>query len=280
MTDDAKRDAEREIAHTRGELSVTLAALERKLAARTLMDEGLNMFKETLGDDYGLNRGLEVVRANPIPVALIGIGAAWLIASQTNAVDRIASDERVRAAGRRVSDMASNIGNRASDIATNAAQRIGIAGGNGADRPLGYTGNPMVDQPGAQAGSSGWVHQVSDRAQGMVRSARDSGGAVFGRAGESAGRIADQIGDTFERHPLLIGAIGMLAGGIIAALLPSTRIEDEWFGPSRDELWNQAEKAGEQTVSRVREAAMRAADAAADAAAETIRSEADKPLAG
>ncbi|MBV9018247.1 MAG: DUF3618 domain-containing protein, partial [Alphaproteobacteria bacterium] len=66
MTDNVERD----IARTRGELSVTLAALERKLAARTIIDEGLNMFKETLGDDYGLNRGLEVVRANPIPVAL------------------------------------------------------------------------------------------------------------------------------------------------------------------------------------------------------------------
>ncbi|MBV9966457.1 MAG: DUF3618 domain-containing protein [Alphaproteobacteria bacterium] len=275
MTDNVERD----IARTRGELSVTLAALERKLAARTMIDEGLNMFKETLGDDYGLNRGLEVVRANPIPVALIGIGAAWLIASQTNAVDRLASDERVRAAGRRVSDMASNIGNRAGDMATSAAQRIGLGGngtGNGADRPLGYTGNPMVDQPGGQTGSSGWVHQASGRAQGMLQSARDSGGAIVDRASD----IADQVGDMFERHPLLMGAIGMLAGGIIAAFLPSTQVEDEWFGPSRDELWNQAEKAGGETVSRVRDVAMRAADAAADAAADTVRSEAGKPLAG
>jgi Protein of unknown function (DUF3618) len=47
MTD----NVEREIARTRGELSLTLAALERKLAARYLIDEGLNMFKETLGED-------------------------------------------------------------------------------------------------------------------------------------------------------------------------------------------------------------------------------------
>jgi hypothetical protein len=81
-----------------------------------------------------------------------------------------------------------------------------------------------------------------------------------------------------ERHPLLMGALGMLAGGLIAALLPRTPIEDEWFGPARDQLWNQAEKAGEETVSRVRDVAMRAADAAADAAAETIQKETDKPL--
>jgi hypothetical protein len=269
-------DVERDIARTRGELALTLAALERKLAARYLAEEGLKMLKDNLGDDYGVNRGLEFVRNNPIPVAMIGIGAAWLIASQTDAVDRIARDERIQAARRRVGDLASDLGNRAGEMASSAAQRIGVTG-NGADRPLGHTGNTMIDQSGSGMGS-GWMHQVTDRAQGVVRSARDSGGAMLDRAGESAGRVADQVGDMFERHPLLIGAIGMLAGGLLAALLPSTRVEDEWFGPSRDQLWNRAEKAGEETVSRVRDVAMRAADAAADAAAQTVQKETDKPL--
>ena len=277
MTD----NAEREIARTRGELTLTLAALERKLAARYLIDEGLNMFKDTLGEDYGLHRGLDIVRNNPVPIALIGIGAAWLVATNTNAVDRIARDERVQTARRRVTDLASDIGNRAGEMATSAAQRIGIAGngaGNDADRPLGHTGNPMIDQPGAGTSSDGWVHEVSDRAQGMLQSVRDSSGAVLDRASESAGRIADQVTDTFERHPLLIGAIGLMAGALIAALLPPSRTEDEWFGPSRDQLWNKAEEAGQETVTRVRDVAMRAADAAADAAAETIKTETDKPL--
>jgi hypothetical protein len=273
MTD----NAEREIARTRDELSLTLAALERKLAARYLIDEGLDMIKDTLGEDYGLHRGLEIVRTNPVPIALIGIGAAWLLASNTNAVDRLARDERIQMARRRVTDLASDIGNRAGEMATSAAQRIGIAG-NGADRPLGHTGNPMIDQPGAGMSSDGWVHEVSDRAQGMLQSARDSSGAMLDRASESAGRIADQVTDTFERHPLLIGAIGLMTGALIAALLPPSRTEDEWFGPSRDQLWNKAEEAGQETVTRVRDVAMRAADAAADAAAETIKTETDKPL--
>lgn len=268
-------DVERDIARTRGELALTLAALERKLAARYLADEGMKMLKDTLGEDYGVNRGVDFVRNNPIPVALIGLGTAWLIANQTNAIDRLAQDERIRAAGRRVGDLATDLGNRAGEMASSAAQRVGIAG-NGSNRPLGHTGNPMIDQPGGM--SSGWVHQVSDRAQDVVRSARDSGGAMLDRANESYSRVADQVGDMFDRHPLLVGALGMLAGGLIAALLPSTRAEDEWFGPSRDQLWNRAEKAGEETVSRVRDVAMKAADAAADAAAETIHKETDKPL--
>jgi ElaB/YqjD/DUF883 family membrane-anchored ribosome-binding protein len=273
MTD----NVEREIARTRGELTLTLAALERKLAARYLIDEGLNMFKDTLGEDYGLHRGLEIVRNNPVPIALIGIGAAWLLATNTNAVDRIARDERIQTARRRVTDLASDIGNRAGEMATSAAQRIGIAG-NGADRPLGHTGNPMIDQPGAGTSSDGWVHEVSDRAQGVLQSARDSSSAMLDRASESAGRVADQVGDMVQRHPLLVGALGMLAGGLIAAMLPASRVEDEWFGPARDQLWNRAEEAGQETVERVRDVALRAADAAADAAAETIQKETDRPL--
>jgi hypothetical protein len=276
-------DVERDIARTRGELTQTLAALEQKLNARHLADEGLNMLKETLGDDYGLNRGLEIVRTNPIPVAMIGVGVAWLIINKTDAIDRLVRDERVQAARRRVADLAGDLGDRAGEMATSAAQRLGISGdgagngaGNGTDRPLGYTGNTMIDQPGM--GSAGWVHQVSDRAQGMVRSARDSGGAMLDRASESAGHVADQVGDMVKRHPLLVGALGALAGGLIAAMLPASRAEDEWFGPARDQLWNRAEEAGQETVERVRDVALRAADAAADAAAETIQKETDRPL--
>ena len=270
---------EREIDHTRRELAVTLAALERKLAARYLVEKGFDMFKDSLGDDYGLKRSLEIVRANPVPIALIGIGAAWLLASNSGIVDRIAQDQRIEAARRRVTGLASDVGNRAGELASTVAERVGI-GGNGADRPLGYTGNPMVDEAGARTTSAGWVHQMSDIAQDAIRSARDSGGAMLDRTQDQAGRIADQVTDAFQRHPLLIGAIGVMAGAMIAALLPATRVEDEWFGGARDELWQRAEAVGQEAVSRVRETAVRAADAAADAAADTVKSEADKSLHG
>jgi hypothetical protein len=269
----------REIDHTRREIAVTLAALERKLAARYLVEKGFDMFKDGLGDDYGLKRGLEIIRANPVPVALIGIGAAWLLASNSGVVDRIAQDQRIEAARRRVTDLAGEVGNRAGELASTMAERVGISG-NGADRPLGYTGNPMVDEPDSRTAPTGWVHQVSDMAQDAIRSARDTGGAMLDRTQDQASRIADQATDAFQRHPLLIGAIGVMAGALIAALLPTTRVEDEWFGGARDELWERAEAVGQEAVSRVRDTAVRAADAAADAAADTVKSEADKSLHG
>ena len=78
--------------------------------------------------------------------------------------------------------------------------------------------------------------------------------------------MADQLGDVFNRNPLIVGAVGIMAGALLAALLPRTEVEDQLVGGTRDELFQKAEEAGEQAVAKVREVASRAAEAAVDAA--------------
>jgi hypothetical protein len=274
-------DVEREIGHTRVQLALTLNAIERKLNARHLVEKGFDMFKDTFTGGEAVNQGIAMVRANPIPFALFGIGAAWLIASNTNVVDRVARSERIEATRRRVANLASGVGTSADAVASDVAGRVGSSGTSpSTDQPLGHTGNPVVDQP-ADSRSDGWVHQVSDMANGALRSVRDSGSAAINRAGTYAGdgvaRATDRLTDTFERHPLLLGAIGVMAGALVASMLPLTRTEEESIGSARDEFWHKAEAAGQDAIARVREAASRAAsramDAAADAATETLEDE-------
>jgi hypothetical protein len=111
-----------------------------------------------------------------------------------------------------------------------------------------------------------------------LRTARDSGGEMLyrygGYAGARAGRAADRLSRTFERNPLAIGAIGLLAGALIAALLPASRTADKWLGGKRDGLWQQAQQAGETALTELRNTAAGAADAAA---ADTVVRETDKP---
>jgi hypothetical protein len=282
------RAAERAIENTRADLAQTLDAIERKLAPRHLVEKGIDMFNDAYGGTGGLNRGLEVIRDNPIPFALIGIGAAWLIASNTGIaaqIERLASDERVEAVRRRAADLvagvASDIGTRAGRLASDAAATVGLGEGSGsaAELPLGHTGNPMVDDTG-RSGSETWVHQAADMAQDALRSAKDSGGEMLNRAGDGATRIADQVSEAFERHPLAIGAIGVIGGALLALLLPATRAEDAALGGTRDELWQKAQEAGQQAVSRVREVGARAAARAVDAAAEYVKDEIGKSEIG
>jgi len=214
-----------------------------------------------------LQRGLDVIRVNPIPVALIGLGVAWLISNNTGMTDRVA--DTASDMSRRVSDTASDMTRRAGELATGAAQKVGLAGSD--DRALGHTGHPMVDRTGEH--SEGWVHQMSDQASGALRSARDTSSALLSRVGSYAG--ADGVSEVFERNPLIIGAIGVMTGALIAALLPMSQVENELLGETRDQLWQQAEDFGEEAVQRVREAATeaatRAVDAATGAAVETVR---------
>lgn len=240
-----------------------------------------------------LARSLDVIRANPIPVALIGLGVAWMISNNTGMTDRVAdtgrrvtdtatdmgrrvadTGRRVADTGRRVVDTASDIGHRASELATGAAQKVGLAGSG--DRALGHTGHPMVDRDGEH--SEGWVHQMSDQASDALRSARDTGGALLNRVGSYAG--AGGVSEAFERNPLIIGAIGIMTGALIAALIPLSEVENELLGETRDELWQRAEDLGEEAVQRVREAATvaatRAVDAATGAAVESVRNLGEK----
>jgi hypothetical protein len=277
---------EREIDRTRAELALTLNALEHKLAARQIVEKGVEMFRDNLAMNQAMDRSLAIIRANPVPVALIGIGAAWLVANSTGVAERLAEDERIRAARERIGDMATNVGTKAGELASNVAGKVGLGGSAEGEQALGHTGHPIVDQYGRKERGNGWMHEVTGRAQGALRSARDSGSAMLNS--EAATRVADRIGDAFERYPLAIGAIGIMAGALIAALLPMTRTENELLGGTRDELWQKAQQAGEQAVTQVREAASRTAaravDAAAEAAAQTVRADIrgtmDKPPQG
>lgn len=69
---------------------------------------------------------------------------------------------------------------------------------------------------------------------------------------QDATRTAQQMGhetrrtisDLMEQQPLLIGAAGIALGALIGAMLPRTRLEDEYLGEARDQL---GEAISEQT---------------------------------
>ena len=68
-------DIEHEIARTRGEMADTLTAIERKLSPQQIMDQAVDTMRDFLSDR---SRVAEMVRDNPIPLALVGLGLGWL----------------------------------------------------------------------------------------------------------------------------------------------------------------------------------------------------------
>src|SRR5512146_1356405 len=81
---------ERETEHTRAELSANIEELRARLTAGQIVDDvlrhsgdGASEFLHTLGRQ---------VRANPLPVTLIGAGIAWLMTSNGRSGDGIGRD--------------------------------------------------------------------------------------------------------------------------------------------------------------------------------------------
>ncbi|HEY3911982.1 MAG TPA: DUF3618 domain-containing protein [Stellaceae bacterium] len=224
-------EIERRIARTRAELGLTLDAAAIELAPRHLVEQGVEMITDFLRANRpdGIGFGASF-RADPVPLALIGLGAAWLVAENLGLVGGITPGD----------------GGAPPSEAGAPAQRI-------AERA-----EPVLDGDVPHTGE-GWMQRAAGVAQGAVRSIVADGGAALERAGDYLGKALPSSGSAQRaggwlkgRHPLLLGAVGLAAGAAISALLPTSRREQEIVGEAREDLWEKAEEFGHRAAEGVR----------------------------
>jgi hypothetical protein len=146
------------------------------------------------------------LQANWIPLSLIGVGIAWLVAGNTAVVERVANDERVQTAGRRVREIAGDlgIGGTTHPETGHSTQVLGPDG-----RPAHHSGDS--DRKG------GWVDRASGAAREAIASVRETGTAALdsaarftdsaGGASDIAKRATGQMARSFERNPWLMGTV-------------------------------------------------------------------------
>lgn len=73
-------DIEREIENDRERIGEKLSAIQEKLTPGQLIDEALGYLKSSGGAEYLGNLG-QAAKANPMPLALMGVSLAWLMAA-------------------------------------------------------------------------------------------------------------------------------------------------------------------------------------------------------
>jgi hypothetical protein len=260
MTSGTRRpeEIEAEIARTRADLDDTLGAIEDRLAPRQFLEKGIEMIRN--GGDVG--RIGQILKDNPIPLALIGAGLGWLMLSQTGAGRQIgsAAAEAAGAVGERVRGL---VGRGEGDYAHAWTKREDAARRAPADMPSGSTYSGGGENPAVASRAYGAMTAAAGRAL-------DTAGEYAGGAGRQLGEVRDRFGQLMDEHPLAVGALGFLAGAVVAAALPSTRWEDEHLGETRDDLWREAQAAGQEMAARAREVASTAVSAAGDAAREAV----------
>jgi hypothetical protein len=119
-----------EIQRTRSEMESTLHAIEERLTPGQLVDQGLDYLRHSGAKEFVSNLGSSA-KNNPLPVALVGVGIAWLMATGKSAGPRVGGDTGILSsvdagsAVSRLGDKAGETKQRAVDALGAAKDRVG-----------------------------------------------------------------------------------------------------------------------------------------------------------
>ena len=131
--DKSPEEIESEIELTRSRLDETLLAIEQRLEPRQLLDRGVEYARNHGAKEYFVNLG-QSAKNEPLPLALVGIGLAWLMLSNRRdrvpPAYRLGMDPSLRSRGSSALDQAgAKVSRTADDLRYRAGEtRDRIAG--------------------------------------------------------------------------------------------------------------------------------------------------------
>lgn len=303
--DKSAAELEREVEAKRAEVEENLDALQDRLSPGQMMDQLFDYAKNGNGAEFTRNLGRSV-RDNPIPVALIGAGMAWLMAGGQRAPynrrrgsdagsvgrgwdddwydeqhdwdgrfeddvafgDHLTTGNRADTTSDRSSDQGEGLGSKVGDMVKQAGDMADDAKRQAA--AAGERGRDALSDAGERGRDA--LRDVGERARDQGRRLRRGARGYRDDIGQRAGRYGRRAKrgflDTLEEQPLVLGAIGIAVGAALGAALPPTEREDELMGETRDQLKEHAEREGRRQVEQARDVA--------DAAYSAAKSEADR----
>lgn len=265
MSQQSPRELERDAERVRAQIADTAEQLKDKMSPGQLIDEVMDYFKD--GDTSQMLGNLKhQVRDNPLALALVGSGLAWLMAGSpggTSALPRRnpmagnGSNQRPMAGSNTYGDPVHGAANRGSEASY--GDRIGEAAGAFADQF-----NDMTERVGDMADGA------SDNVKRSMHVLKDSASESFNRASEASSAAADRVRtsllDALDREPLVLGAIGVAVGAAIGAMLPPTRVERDYLGKASEAVRESASDLVSEGIEKARGAASDAYTAASDEA--------------
>jgi ElaB/YqjD/DUF883 family membrane-anchored ribosome-binding protein len=260
---------EHEAEETRARLEQTLGELRARMSPGQLMDQATDYFRHNSGRAFASNLRDEVVH-NPVPVALIGAGIAWLALSGAMGRRRNGGkmhmerdrDETTAAAqdlahgGREMSaaERARWTAEGWVDDARDAVSDIGDRASTAYDETIGRARETAADW-GEGAGAT--AHDVRERAAdtydqasgGVRRMARKA--TDYGRAARHAVEPNGTLVNFCREQPMLVAGLGLAVGAALAAMIPSSRAERQVMGETSRDVQDRVREAASGTLQAV-----------------------------
>jgi hypothetical protein len=188
---------------------------------------------------------METVKANPLPAAVVGLGLGWMF---LNRPDR----------------------GHGQTYDFNAAPRRQAAPGYAAGV---YGGGGYQTMPPERTGVGGLADESKQTVGRVADQAQQTAGQVVGQVQDTAGQVLDQVQETsgevvdqlqtqasraqsflqrqLEDNPLLVGAVAVAVGGVLAATVPVTPREDQLMGEARDRMMGSAKELTQDAMHKV-----------------------------
>lgn len=303
--DERAREIRDEIEETRVEMAETLDAIQEKLKPRNIVASATDRVKNAAAErvremadtashtaqqamDYTRDAASGItdrVRRNPVPLALIGVGAAWLLSSRarrgTYRGYGMRRDDRREYAGgwTREDTLHGDWGEHglAARIRNNPipAALAGVGLGwlafstsepaNWVYRDRRRNASPEAPWTGGSAGTtgeSGMAENLTDSASQIASRTREYASEATDSMRRMVRRRQNQMQRMVEENPLLVGAGALMLGAAFGMAFPETDTENELMGEARENVVGRAREMAQDAASQVQDAAGTVADAA------------------
>ena len=299
---------ERDLEATRARLDHDLSELTRRLSPGQILDEALSYLRNNQGVGF-VRRLTDSIRERPLPVALTGVGMAWLMIAGPRPPERViyrdrgagpglgpngisteSEDTLVRRAWQAGKDVAQWSGESEADYRARVTEaRAKVLGLSRQAQETAQSFAKRVQDALAAAGTrtKETMQGAADQVGSYAQSLRDTASSATERLGDAASGAYGQTRDTLGRgadlwgpissNPILLGSLGIATGALLGALFPPTEAERSYLGGAASQARDTAKEAAQGAMDRGREVAQTVAQAgaegvrkAADAGRETI----------
>jgi len=229
-------DVASDVASSAGRLASDAASTATQMASSAASTAG--QYASSAGET-ALDTGSDVIgliRANPIPAALIGLGLGWLYMNRSSG----GPDYRAHSSDHYRYPPEARYG--AYGSGSYGSGSYGSSSSQGGVGDMARQAGSQVSDIAGQAGS-----QVSSLASGVQEQAGDLAEAVVDRTMRAPGQIQRMINE----NPLLTAALAATVGAAAGLALPPTQTEDQLVGKSRDQMMGKAQRAASDAIDKV-----------------------------
>jgi len=180
---------ERDLQQTRSRLDSRLSELGKRLSPGQIVDEGLELLRTREGIDFTRNLGV-AVRERPIPVALVGVGLAWLMSGARDPVAHRESHVHVT----RLRSTQDDLMTRAWNAGQSVVRQTGESDVDYRSRVTEARGKVL----GVARSAQETVESYADRVQEALFAARDRISDAVSGAADRISSMGASLGDAMQ----------------------------------------------------------------------------------